>query len=110
MEQSFQVFEVLDEHTLDRVLYQLQIKFPDHCPDDPYPLDNIHSAVTWTLSGGGTFSQASPQWLTHTLKHNYQSTISNVLNNDQSAISDVLLNNHVPPATHLAMTRMLSAT
>ncbi|KAF8221059.1 hypothetical protein L208DRAFT_1330261 [Tricholoma matsutake] len=34
-----------------RITRRLELKFPDHCPDDPYPLDDIHAAAKFVLAG-----------------------------------------------------------
>ena len=34
-----------------QVSYQLQLKFPDHFPDDPYALEQIHNATRFVLHG-----------------------------------------------------------
>ena len=34
-----------------RVSQRLQLKFPDHDPDDPYPIDAIHEAARYVLHG-----------------------------------------------------------
>ena len=34
-----------------QVSYQLQLKFPDHFPDDPYTLEQIHDAAHFVLHG-----------------------------------------------------------
>ncbi|KAI0949356.1 hypothetical protein AcW1_008990 [Taiwanofungus camphoratus] len=37
-----------------RVSTRLQLKFPDHLPDDPYTLDQLHSAAKFVLLGTST--------------------------------------------------------
>ena len=40
------------QHELwDRILHRLQLKFPDHFPDDPYSLNVIHEAAQFVLHG-----------------------------------------------------------
>jgi hypothetical protein len=40
------------QHELwDRISHRLQLKFPDHFPDDPYSLDVIHEAAQFVLHG-----------------------------------------------------------
>ena len=34
-----------------RISQRLQLKFPDHFPDDPYPIDAIHEAARYVLHG-----------------------------------------------------------
>ena len=34
-----------------QVSYRLQLKFPDHFPDDPYTLEQIHDAARFVLHG-----------------------------------------------------------
>ena len=34
-----------------KVAHQLQLKFPDHFPDDPYTLEQIHDAAWFVLNG-----------------------------------------------------------
>jgi hypothetical protein len=34
-----------------RILQRLQLKLPDHFPDDPYTLDEIHKAARFVLHG-----------------------------------------------------------
>ena len=41
-----------------KVAHQLQLKFPDHFPDDPYTLEQIHDAVRFILHGTVTLSLA----------------------------------------------------
>jgi hypothetical protein len=38
----------------DRVLWRLQLKFPDHLADDPYHLDDIYEATQFILHGTAT--------------------------------------------------------
>ena len=35
----------------NRVVRRLELKLPDHFPDDPYPLDEIHAAAQFVLHG-----------------------------------------------------------
>ena len=39
-----------------KVAHQLQLKFPDHFPDDPYTLEQIHDAVWFVLNGTTSLS------------------------------------------------------
>ena len=40
------------QHELwDRISHRLQLKFPDHFPDDPYSLNVIHEAAQFILHG-----------------------------------------------------------
>ncbi|KAF8222443.1 hypothetical protein L208DRAFT_1322593 [Tricholoma matsutake] len=41
-----------------RITCHLELKFPDHYPDDPYPLDDIHAAAKFVLAG--TTSSRTP--------------------------------------------------
>jgi hypothetical protein len=34
-----------------KIARRLELKFPDHYPDDPYPLDDIHAAAKFVLAG-----------------------------------------------------------
>ncbi|KAF8227111.1 hypothetical protein L208DRAFT_1298440, partial [Tricholoma matsutake] len=34
-----------------RIARRLELKFPDHYPDDPYPLNDIHTAAKFVLAG-----------------------------------------------------------
>jgi len=42
-----------------RIARRLELKFPDHYPDDPYPLDDIHEAAKFVLAGSSISSTAS---------------------------------------------------
>src|ERR1700679_517663 len=37
-----------------RIAHRLELKFPDHYPDDPYPLDDIPHAAKFVLAGTNT--------------------------------------------------------
>jgi hypothetical protein len=37
-----------------RIEWQLELKLPDHYPDDPYNLEEIHEAVKFVLAGSST--------------------------------------------------------
>ncbi|KAF8237967.1 hypothetical protein L208DRAFT_1244671, partial [Tricholoma matsutake] len=37
-----------------RIARRLKLKFPDHYPDDPYPLNDIHDAAKFVLAGSNT--------------------------------------------------------
>ena len=37
-----------------QITRRLELKFPDHYPNDPYPLDNIHKAAKFVLAGLNT--------------------------------------------------------
>ena len=52
-----------------QVSYQLQLKFPDHFPDDPYTLAQIHDAARFVLHGTTASAPAHdrPLLLTPTL-------------------------------------------
>ena len=39
-----------------RICYHLQLKFPDHFTDNPYTLEQIHSAASFILHGAASFS------------------------------------------------------
>ena len=54
------MLEVLSHEVLEKVLNRLQIKQPDHPPDDPYAIDDINQAVSWILTGGGTLGLIAP--------------------------------------------------
>ena len=41
-----------------KVSHRLQLKFPDHFPDDPYTLKQIHEAARFVLHGTTSFSLA----------------------------------------------------
>ena len=41
-----------------KVTHQLQLKFPDHFPDDPYTLEQIHNAMRFVLHGTASLSLA----------------------------------------------------
>ena len=41
-----------------KVTHQLQLKFPDHFPDDPYTLEQIHDAAQFVLHGTASLSLA----------------------------------------------------
>ncbi|KAF8232922.1 hypothetical protein L208DRAFT_1269648, partial [Tricholoma matsutake] len=37
-----------------RIARRLELKFPNHYPDDPYPLNNIHNTAKFILAGSNT--------------------------------------------------------
>ena len=39
-----------------KVAHRLQVKFPDHFPDDPYTLEQIHNATRFILHGTASLS------------------------------------------------------
>jgi hypothetical protein len=44
-----------------RIARHLELKHPDHYPDDPYPLDDMHKAARFVLAGTSTSpNQAAP--------------------------------------------------
>ena len=43
-----------------QVSYRLQLKFPDHFPDDPYTLEQIHDAACFVLHGTATSAHSDP--------------------------------------------------
>jgi len=44
-----------------RIARRLELKHPDHYPDDPYPLDDMHEAARFVLAGTSTSpNQAAP--------------------------------------------------
>ncbi|KAF8238031.1 hypothetical protein L208DRAFT_1244346 [Tricholoma matsutake] len=42
-----------------RIARQLKLKFPDHYPNNPYPLDDIHAAAKFVLAGSITLDSTS---------------------------------------------------
>jgi hypothetical protein len=44
-----------------RITRRLELKFPNHYPDDPYPLDDIHEAAKFMLAGSNTSHSTSLQ-------------------------------------------------
>src|SRR6266850_675462 len=50
-EQSQAFFRGFRRDLLNKVLQRLQLKFPDHHPDDPYTLDEIYMAAQYALQG-----------------------------------------------------------
>src|SRR6266850_2998421 len=50
-EQSRVFFCRFRRDLLNKVLQRLQLKFPDHHPDDPYTLDEIYAAAQYALQG-----------------------------------------------------------
>jgi hypothetical protein len=42
-----------------RIARRLELKFPDHYPDDPYPLEDIHAAAKFVLAGSPTSHSTS---------------------------------------------------
>ena len=50
-EQSCTFAHAFPSELWSQVSYQLQLKFPDHFPDDPYTLEQIHDAARFVLHG-----------------------------------------------------------
>ena len=50
-EQSCTFTQAFPSELWSQVSYQLQLKFPDHFPDDPYTLEQIHDAARFVLHG-----------------------------------------------------------
>jgi hypothetical protein len=44
-----------------RIARRLELKFPDHYPDDPYNLEDIHSAAKFVLAGSTTRTTSQAQ-------------------------------------------------
>jgi hypothetical protein len=44
-----------------RIARRLELKLPDHYPDDPYPLDDIHTAAKFVLAGTATSRTSNSQ-------------------------------------------------
>ena len=42
----------------NRVAHRLQLKLPDHFPNDPYTLEEIHDAVRFVLHGTASYALA----------------------------------------------------
>ena len=42
----------------NRVAHRLQLKLPDHFPDDPYTLEEIHDAACFVLHGTASYAKA----------------------------------------------------
>jgi hypothetical protein len=58
-----------------RIGRRLELKFPDHYPDDPYPLDDIHSAAKFVLASSPTsHSTAQPSHQHSSQAHQSSST------------------------------------
>jgi hypothetical protein len=51
-----------------RITHRLELKFPHHYPDDPYPLDDIHDAAKFVLAGS-TPSNVSSSTLSSKTSH-----------------------------------------
>jgi hypothetical protein len=72
-----------------RVSQRLQLKLPDHFPDDPYPLDSIHEAALFALHGTSStlLASVSPNTATHSsAPQNAKSDNANVKKEDIAAI------------------------
>ena len=50
-EQSRTFTRAFPSELWSQVSYRLQLKFPDHFPDDPYTLEQIHDAAHFVLHG-----------------------------------------------------------
>ena len=50
-EQSHTFTQAFPLELWSQVSYRLQLKFPDHFPDDPYTLEQIHDAARFVLHG-----------------------------------------------------------
>ena len=50
-EQSCTFTRAFPSELWSQVSYRLQLKFPDHFPDDPYTLEQIHDATRFVLHG-----------------------------------------------------------
>ncbi|KIY48705.1 hypothetical protein FISHEDRAFT_42820 [Fistulina hepatica ATCC 64428] len=50
-EASRMLFATLDSHIINTVASRLAIVRQDHLPGDPYPLDDLLSAIEWALTG-----------------------------------------------------------
>ncbi|KAF8232125.1 hypothetical protein L208DRAFT_1273557 [Tricholoma matsutake] len=44
-----------------RIARRLELEFPDHYPNDPYPLNNIHDAAKFVLAGSNTLNSVIHQ-------------------------------------------------
>jgi hypothetical protein len=55
---------------------RLELKFPDHYPDDPYPLDDIHSAAKFVLAGSPTSHSTSQPSHQHSSQAHQSSSTS----------------------------------
>ena len=73
-----------------RIARRLELKFPDHYPDDPYTLDDIHSAAKFVLAGSTTRATAPAQVTSSGHSHAAPATGSSpyVKSEDLSAILD----------------------
>jgi hypothetical protein len=58
-----------------QIARRLKLKFPDHYPDNSYPLNDIHEAAKFVLAGSNTSHLTSPQ-SSQTLTSNLVPTIS----------------------------------
>ena len=64
-EQSCTFAHAFPSELWSQVSYRLQLKFPDHFPDDPYTLEQIHDATCFVLHG--TAASAPPLMCDHPL-------------------------------------------
>jgi hypothetical protein len=55
-EQSKAFLRGFQSSVLARIEHRLELKFPDHYPDDPYPLTDVHNAAKFVLAGTNTSS------------------------------------------------------
>ncbi|KAF8218674.1 hypothetical protein L208DRAFT_1133369, partial [Tricholoma matsutake] len=39
-----------------RIVHRLEVKFPDHYPDDPYTLNDIHNAAKFVIASSNSYS------------------------------------------------------
>ena len=61
-----------------RIARRLELKYPDHYPDDPYPLDDIHEAAKFVLAGSNSSDTSS-------LLGSHSSTSSSAITTSTSA-------------------------
>jgi hypothetical protein len=73
-----------------RIAWRLKLKLPDHYPDNPYPLDDIHTAAKFVLAGTAPSqtlnSQTSGSALTSTLVPTTSTSAPQIKSEDLSAI------------------------
>ena len=59
-EQSCTFTHAFPSELWSQVSYRLELKFPDHFPDDPYTLEQIHNAARFVLHGTAASARSDP--------------------------------------------------
>jgi hypothetical protein len=78
-EQSRAFLHGFQSSVLAQIERRLKLKFPDHYPDDPYPLTDVHDAAKFVLAGTNTSSIG----ISHSISHS--ASVSNTSKSSDTA-------------------------